>query len=336
MALGLLALCAGCPVTTSLPTKAPIEERAVRDTGAKYYLYVPSRYTPQRAWPLVVLCHGTKPYDTAWLEMREWAQFAEDHGIIVVAPDLAGVRGDFPPKPPKQIELQRQDERTILGTVSAVRASHRIAEERIFITGWSGGGYAVLFTGLRNPDVFRALAVRQGTFDAAFLADTAQRIDRWQPVYVYYGAIDPVNTQCEQAIAWLRDQGMWVKELCQPGTHRRQPVSLAWDFFKDVFENRPWIRVIAVFPDPREPRLVHFSLKAVPEALSANWNFGDGRSADALKLSHTYETDGTYTVIAKVKLKGGKTFQRTLTVRAPRMHFGGGEAESDSPASGRP
>lgn len=313
----LLALCSGCPVTTSLPAQA-VEERRLRENNTKYYLFVPSHYTANRAWPLVILCHGTKPYDTAWHQMREWAQFAEDQGIIVASPELVGTRGDFPPKPPEQIERQRRDERTILGVVAAVRASHRIAEERIFLTGWSGGGFAVYYTGLRHPDVFRALAVRQGTFDARFLSDTARRIDRWQPVFIYYGAMDPVTEQCDAAIAWLRDKGMWVKEWLEPGIHRRMPVSMAWDFFKEIYTNRPWIRVQALSPDSQRPRSVRFSLRAVPPALAAEWDFGDGQSASSLTASHEYAGDGEFNVVVKVQLTNKKWYQRTLRVRVPR------------------
>jgi len=97
--------------------------------------------------------------------MREWARFAENRDIIVVAPQLVGTKGDFPPEPEKQIALQREDEQAILATVSEIKRKYNIAEEQVFMTGWSAGAYAILHTGLRNPDVFRALAIRQGSFN---------------------------------------------------------------------------------------------------------------------------------------------------------------------------
>src|SRR5689334_11279820 len=81
LAISSTLLSASCVVTTELPTEAPVRDFVVRDTAAKYYVYEPSHYTPQRAWPLVIICHGPKPFDSAWTQMREWAKFAEKHEV---------------------------------------------------------------------------------------------------------------------------------------------------------------------------------------------------------------------------------------------------------------
>jgi len=318
----LAPLMAGCPVTTRLPGDAPVQTRFVHETDAKYYLYVPERYSDRRRWPLVVLCHGTNPWDTAWSQMREWAGFAEEKGIIVVAPHLVGVRGDFPPSPEEQLKFQREDERTILGVVSAIKAGHRIADEAVFLCGWSAGGYAVLYTGLRNPDVFRALAVRQSNFDAAYMSETEHALDRYQPIFMSYGMADLVRKQSEAAIAWLRERGMCIEEHQTLGAHRRIDVSGTWDRFRDVSEDRPWIRVHASVPDYKQPRNVQFSVRAAPKATSVQWDFGDGLKATSHQPLHSYEADGTYTVTAHVTLEGGKTFRRVIEVRAPRIPVG--------------
>lgn len=318
----MLPLLAGCPSTQPLPTAAPVQEFSVRDTQAKYYLYVPSRYSPERPWPLIVLCHGTNPWDSAWLEMKEWAGFAEQRGIIIAAPELVGTRGDFPPKPDEQLRRQRQDERTILGVVAAVQAAYSVAPERIFLHGWSAGAYAVLHTGLRHPDVFRALSIRQGNFDARYMNDAAANLDPWQQVYVYYGLSDLIREQSEAAISWLRDHGMYVDEYQVTGYHRRLPPSLAWDYFKELADTRPWIRLSAATPDYRNPRAVGFSIRAVPEATDARWDFGDGGDAAGLSVVHEYSEDGTYAVVARVRIANGKWFRRTLRVTVPRPALG--------------
>ena len=314
--VAILAFVAGCPVTADLPSNGEIRDSRVRETGAKYYLFVPSHYTDRRSWPLVVLCHGTNPYDSAWAQMREWAKFAEDHDIIVAAPELNGVRGDFPPPPHKQLALQRQDEQTILGVVRALKASHRIADEAVFMAGWSAGGYDVLYAGLRNPHIFRALAVRQGNFDERYLEDVAGRLDRSQRILVYWGTSDPVRPQSEASVKWLRDHGMYVDTESKPGIHRRLPVSIAWDYFKDIYRNTPWIRAMAIIADPASPRSVQFRLRAVPPARAARWEFGDGQTADGLTPRHEYEIAGQYDVTVKVQLENKKWYKRTLTVRA--------------------
>ncbi|MEE8169975.1 MAG: alpha/beta hydrolase-fold protein [Phycisphaerae bacterium] len=322
LAVVLPASLAGCPVTASLPDDAPIRELTVHETDAPFYLYVPSQYTPARRWPLVVLCHGTNPFDTAWLQMKEWAQFAEDHKIIIAAPKLIGVRGDFPPPAAEQHKHQAIDEQTILGVVAAVRAAYNVAEERVFLTGWSAGGYAVLNTGLRHPEVFRALAVRQGNFEPEYLEGVEHRLDRWQPIFVFYGSMDPIGEQSRASVEWLRDRDMFVKELARPGVHRRLPVSIAWDFFEDTFKNRPWIRLSAVVPDYRRPRRVRFAIRAAPAAVDARWSLGDETELSGLQPAHDYQADGTYDVTARVRLKNGKWYRRNIAVRVPRTSMG--------------
>src|SRR5258708_828479 len=82
------------------------------------------------------------------------------------------------------LEELRPDARTILGLVSAVKASHRSADEQVFLSGWSGGAHAVWYAGLKNPDVFRALAVRQAVFDPDLLAEASPLMDRSQRILV--------------------------------------------------------------------------------------------------------------------------------------------------------
>ncbi len=315
LALGM-AFWAGCPVTAPMPTQAPVHEARLGTDGARYYLYVPSTYDPAREYPLVILCHGTEPWDSAWAQIREWAAFAEQNRIIVAAPRLVGTRGDFRPPPARQIELQRQDEETILDLVGALKASRRIAEERVFLAGWSAGSFAVLHTGLKQPDVFRALAIRQGTFDAAFLGDVdLERLDRWQPIFVYYARMDALRDESIACIRWLREQRLFVEQLEQPGSHRRVEVQFAWTFFTKIVRERPWIRLRAARPDLKNRRRVQFWMDAWPAARSARWDFGDGQTSAEPNPSHEYAAGGTYEAACTVTLKAGRTYRRTIRVQ---------------------
>lgn len=320
MVIGLLppVLC-GCPSLSALPDQAPVVELTTDSDESPYLLYVPSIYDERREWPLVIVCHGTWPYDTAELQMREWAGFAEQRGIIVAAPKLAGTQGDLPPPPERQIALQRDDERAILSVVEELKRRYRIAESRVFMTGWSAGAYAILHTGLRHPDVFRALYIRQGTFDARFLLDVRpESLDDWQLVKVVYGRTDLLRDQAKACMAWLREQGLHVDKEELAGTHRRIDPKLPWDYFTDVAKHRLWVRIRAWTPDPDDPLSVRFTVDGDPPIAEQKWFFGDGDSSYEPSPLHTYESPDRYEVTVNVRLRNGKKYARRRVLQIGR------------------
>ena len=312
---GLVALCAGCPATQSLPTQAAIQQVTEPGTQCEYLLYVPSIYSDEQRWPLVVACHGTWPYDRADLQMREWAKFGEYEGIIVAAPKLFSSKGDFPPPPAKQKRLQEKDERNILAMVAQIKRRYNVAEEQVFLTGWSAGSFPILNTGLKHPDVFRALYIRQGNFDPRYMDVPESLISKWQPIKVVYGKVDPLRDQTVASIKWLRDMGLWVEEEQVSGLHRRIDPKHAWHFFQKIINERPWLRIRVRRPADAKPFTVRFELDAVPKAVKQKWFFGDGTDSYDRSPIHTYKAAGRYQVRVNVALEGGKKYTRTKLIR---------------------
>jgi predicted esterase len=216
------------------------------ETGAKYYLAVPSKHTTERQWTLIVTCHGTPPWDTAIQQIGRWSELAEQKGVIVAAPVLQGTNSGMLYQPVQdQIPKQERDERVILSLVERLRPAYNIDPARVFLTGWSGGGYAVLYTGLSHPEVFRALAVHQGNFDERFVAPVKSRLDPFQPVQISYGINDLLKSHAEASLKWLREQRMAhaiPQELS--GTHRLLP-DVAYGFFQRCMREYAWIVVTA-------------------------------------------------------------------------------------------
>jgi len=297
-----------------LPREAPIQEMVEPRTKRPYLLYVPSTYSDRREWPLVFACHGTNPYDTAPHQIREWASFAQGRGIIVVAPYLTATRGDFPPPADKQVALQTADEEAVLGMLSAVRGTYRIAPEQIFMTGWSAAAYVILDTGLKHPDLFRALAIRQGTFDASFMSVRDDQMSRWQPVMVIFGKSDFLRDQSKEMMAWLEAKGMFVCPEEVEGPHRRLDPGKVWGFFQKIVKERPWIQIRVAQPDSQQPRKIRFRAEAIPAALEYKWHFGDGAESREAEPTHTYADRGRYEVTLNIRLKGNHKFQRTRTL----------------------
>lgn len=323
--LGVLAVCcAGCPVFRSADVPAPIQQKKEPESGRKYYLYVPSSYQhtpeegkPAREWPLVITCHGTVPWDTARRQILDWVELAEAKRFIVAAPCLQGTQGDFPPPANRQIKRQEKDERTILAVVKHIGAGHRIAGDKVFLTGWSAGNYAVLFTGLRHPEVFRGLAVLQGNFTAGYLAPVADHIDRNQPVYVLYGTSDILlKKQGLQCIKWLREYDANYTPEAVPRAHVAHPEK-AYKFFRRVIKDFPWA-VVRPYPSSADDSMtVKFKTDCSFEPKRYKWDFGDDHQSVTARPEHTYQKPGTYNVTVLLYANDEKALKRTFEVTVP-------------------
>ncbi len=311
----LLALIAGCPVGLN---RVPGDTELMKDsqTGAKYYLYIPSWHNNEQKWPVIVTCHGTNPYDTAWAQIHEWRRLAEKYGLIIVAPILEGVNSERIWSVKKQIERQRRDERVILSVVHKVITSLNGDANRVYMVGWSGGGYAVYYTGLRNPRIFRALVSRMGSFNAKFLPDVAERMDAYQPIAIFMAARDIpiINKQCRAAYRWLTGHGMKRVRLREiTGIHQRRP-KIALDYFKEITGKFAFIRVNAVKEVSGNPRKVQFYITVDPAPRAIIWDFGDGQISNEQNPQHVYKKSGSYVArVTVITARGAKT-ERTLRI----------------------
>ncbi|MCP4591156.1 MAG: prolyl oligopeptidase family serine peptidase [bacterium] len=319
LCLLLLATATGCPQYRDPRVPNPIVPVAEPDLGGEYLLYTPSTYDPSRAWPLIVVCHGTKPWDYPLRQIRDWVKLAEEKGFVVAAPELIGTKAGWPaPAADAQIKKQQHDEETILATVRHLQGSHNISRDRIFLTGWSAGNYAVLHTGLRHPDVFRALAVLQGNFDAVYVSRLADQIDPFQPVYVLYGAIDVLTgKQGKNCVQWLRENRAAVTPEEVGGSHRGHPTK-AYHFFNRVIRKVPWLRIRAFAADPRDPMTVQFKTHASFEPQVYRWTFGDQETSPVATPMHGYMTPGEYTVTLTAETEAGRKVRRAISLTVPQ------------------
>ena len=236
-----LAAVAGCHVPQ--PQNTPSWERREMDPVSKraYWIYVPSTYSHSRPHPLIVTCHGTPPYDVANHHIREFKMLGEEHGCIVVAPELIatdGLIGDGP------IVGMLDDERFVLSLVSLLGYRYNLDRANVMITGFSGGGFPAYWVGLRHPDVFSALVARSCNF-------SEHNLDGWFPpeavsinVMIYHTENDPgtITSQSQRAIKYLQSKGFNLETRVIPNIgHERRP-DVAMEFFR---EN--WRRPIPTF-----------------------------------------------------------------------------------------
>lgn len=325
LAVIALTLATGCPVVSNLPAPGRTLEQKAAGTGQDYYVYVPSYYTSERQWPVVVTCHGTRPYDTAPAQLEEWKGLAEQKNFLLVVPELQGTKGDFVPAAPEQVRLQLEDEATILAAVRGLKAAYNVDDSRVFLTGWSAGGYAVLFTGLRNPDVFRAISLRQPNFKPELVEMCVPFLDRTQPVQVMYGSLDPLREGATGCIDWLRAHEFDPQTLERPGTHKRDPQPV-YNFFAQVVRHQPWVRV-QVREDGTDPMKVLLSVKTSFEPVRYLWDFGDdSERLPVATTEHRYTKPGLYNIRVGVWRTDKEKHVRQVQIQVPRVRLGAGGA----------
>jgi predicted esterase len=292
---GSLLMCCGCPQYADPTVPNPVLSVHEPESSRRYLLYIPTGYEADEAVPLVILAHGTTPWDSPRRQMGDWVKMAEEENFIV----------------------QREDERSILAVTRHIRAAYSISESRMFLCGWSAGGYAVLYTGLRNPETFRALAVLQGNFKPAYFTDVADEIDPYQPVFLLRGTTDLLlGGQGRECLRWLYDHDAYVFDAEVPGAHRGHP-RMAHDFFRRVIREIPWLSIRAFEEDPYNPRTVMFNIRGSFEPEQYEWSFGDENTSPVARPVHTYAEDGQYTVTLIATGANGKRVQRKTVVQVP-------------------
>jgi phospholipase/carboxylesterase len=220
-----MGLC-GCPVTQSQNVPVAAMHVVQDDTGIKYWLYVPSYYSSQKDWPLVVTLHGTVPFDPALFQINEWKALAEEKGFLVAAPELKSSQGILPVIKKLWFNDLRADEQTIMGTIDAICGRYHVDRKAVLLTGFSSGGFPLYYTGLRNPQRFNMLIARScnsdmDIFESIPITDQTRQL----PMMISAGKDEHfIPTQSWQAFRYLRERKCTlVKHEEIRGGHIRRP-----------------------------------------------------------------------------------------------------------------
>lgn len=126
-----------------------------------YYLYVPRDFTHETAarYRLVTVVHGTGRTPSTYRDL--FAEFAEEHRAIVIAPLFpAGIGEPGELANYKFIEFQgiRYDE-VMLGIVAEVAERYKLDERRFMLFGFSGGAHFAHRFAYLNPGVLLGLSI---------------------------------------------------------------------------------------------------------------------------------------------------------------------------------
>lgn len=205
MKLSLVVLAACFAVAT--PSFSIAEEQPGMQTNSQldvqipvrmgYLLYLPEDYEQQESWPLVLFLHGAG-------ERGDDLEKVKVHG----PPKLiaAGKQFPFVCVSPQCPEDSWWDATQLLALLDEIVRTHKIDEDRIYITGLSMGGFGTWELAARAPNRFAAIAPICGGGEAIGL-----RVRRFAhlPVWAFHGAKDtavPLE-RSQQMIDVLKKEG---------------------------------------------------------------------------------------------------------------------------------
>ena len=195
-------------------------------SGHGYWLYVPSNYTADRAWPLVITLHGTFGWDSSSDQVREWKALAEEKGLIVAAPDLKSVQGILPVIRSVWMKDIATDDEAILAVLEDVAGKYKVDRSHVILTGFSAGGYPMYYSGLKHPDLFEMLIARSCNSDVETMRDIPISLQaRKLRIEIIWGRDDKlVPSQCWDAVKFFSDEHFTnVKWHKFSGGHTRRP-----------------------------------------------------------------------------------------------------------------
>ena len=303
----LICFSAGCAVTQPQDVPHSVLHLSDKSTSRDYFVYLPSNYGTKPV-PLVVTCHGTIPWDNAEMQINEWKYLAEKNGFVVVAPELVSSRGFLPPSQAEGRKLLKEDERVILNLVNRFIEKGTVDRRAIMITGWSAGGFAAYFVGLRRPDLFRVIVARQANYIREYYRPDRWMFNPYQPILIFYGEGDLPLLRADSKVAYneLKDAGqqyVFLKGIS--GGHFRHP-EIAYEFFKQALKLYPRPFIISAELVSGGGCIIKFDSGLIGMVSNEQvlWDFGYGVQGTGRLVVHRYRKGGEYKLSIFHRVKG--------------------------------
>ncbi|NIA07591.1 MAG: prolyl oligopeptidase family serine peptidase [Actinobacteria bacterium] len=330
----MAALClAGCPVKEKPGTGVRF---TITDpqTSRRGYLYIPAGYDVNKSWPVVLTFHAYKPFGGAERQIREWSSTADKYGLIIVAPVLVNSGPQMPYRLYRISPSVEKDVQAAMGMLDYVLTHTAADPDRVYITGFSYGGFLMHYVANRFPDRFAALCSRNCSFNPGILnEDNARRMaERNFPVMIYYTEHDMwyIKDFSKTAVDWYRDRGFSVQtevipqSMMPPGWgHFEAYPEIAAEFFLSSTGLNSKLRIIASPQTGPAPLPVNLSVQ-LPHQLDSDdltylWTFDGQPLAHTPQAYTSISEQGVYDIQVMVTDGQGRTLtaKRKITVGPP-------------------
>jgi polyhydroxybutyrate depolymerase len=133
-----------------------------------YRVHVPTRYTPDRAWPLVVVIHGAFSTAREIEKHSRFSELADREGFIALYPNGMGLFGLLQHWNAghccgKAARDHVDDVAFVTAAVEDVRNDLHVDPGRIYAVGFSNGGMLVHRLAAEHPELWAAVAPMAGS-----------------------------------------------------------------------------------------------------------------------------------------------------------------------------
>ena len=120
---------------------------------AEFYVRIPAAYTPRKAWPVLVVCHGQGGSGREFGAVYERLLGKAADEVILVSPTMPGGPG-YNGRPYQELAY--------LQPLRWVRRRCNVDDSRIFVSGYSQGGHASWHLGAMFPRHFAGIVPMAG------------------------------------------------------------------------------------------------------------------------------------------------------------------------------
>ncbi len=240
---------------TLLELKASIKAPVLRKAGAhamEYYLSLPKGWTPEKKWPVVVAVEGSGCNFLGYL--NGFVAKRGDLPFILVTPltfsntnqvDQVKAAYHYPKEILEAMDVRQGrtlkrltfDAEGVAAVLEDLRKECG-AEEKYFLTGFSGGGVLAWDTLFQHPERLEAVAPACSNF-AGYGSMSEAPEKATLPITVFQGELDPNGCMCGPALQLCAQNGFQALEAVKvPGLAHDSCAEQVMNFFAGVLKAR--------------------------------------------------------------------------------------------------
>lgn len=171
----------------------------VGDKKGECFVYLPSDYSPDRQWPVVLALHGVG--GSGYGQIMAWLRSSmHKDDFIFIAPTYGS-----------GLWWSEEGETIILSAINKAKQDYHLDTNKIYMSGFSSGGHGVWYLAIRYPSLFAAINPVAGECPLSSLLINLMHV----PAYIIHGVRDTVIPVEAARDANSRLERLHYKVICR-------------------------------------------------------------------------------------------------------------------------